>query len=175
MAMYSITLASGREKLPLKHHPWVFSGAIASVTPPYSSADWAEVLASDGRFIAYGYYDERSHIALHLLSWKRDELPGDGLVRKLVRESVLRRKDLLRLEDTTALRLIHGEADFLPGIAADCYGREIRIMIKPEVISDDRMPVVAREIVQKIESEMEYPGQIKVNLIRETRSVDFAK
>ena len=52
---------------------------------------------------------------------------------------------------------------------------EIRIMIKPEVISDDRMPVVAREIVQKIESEMEYPGQIKVNLIRETRSVDFAK
>ena len=60
-----------------------------------------------------------------------------------------------------------------------CYaiqaGREIRIMIKPEVISDDRMPVVAREIVQKIESEMEYPGQIKVNLIRETRSVDFAK
>ena len=37
------------------------------------------------------------------------------------------------------------------------------------------MPVVAREIVQKIESEMEYPGQIKVNLIRETRSVDFAK
>ena len=65
-----------------------------------------------------------------------------------------------------------------PGIAG-CYaiqaGREIRIMIKPEVISDDRMPVVAREIVQKIESEMEYPGQIKVNLIRETRSVDFAK
>ena len=129
MAMYSITLASGREKLPLKHHPWVFSGAIASVTPPYSSADWAEVLASDGRFIAYGYYDERSHIALHLLSWKRDELPCDGLVRKLVRESVLRRKDLLRLEDTTALRLIHGEADFLPVIAS-----ELDAMLHPSVI-----------------------------------------
>ena len=145
MAMYSITLASGREKLPLKHHPWVFSGAIASVTPPYSSADWAEVLASDGRFIAYGYYDERSHIALHLLSWKRDELPGDGLVRKLVRESVLRRKDLLRLEDTTALRLIHGEADFLPGIAADCYGREIRIIVSSR-FADAFLPVIASEL-----------------------------
>ena len=60
-----------------------------------------------------------------------------------------------------------------------CYaiqaGREIRIMIKPDVVSDDELVVVAREIVQKIEDEMEYPGQIKVNLIRETRAVDYAK
>ena len=60
-----------------------------------------------------------------------------------------------------------------------CYaiqaGREIRIMIKPDVISDDNLVVAAREIVKKIEDEMEYPGQIKVNLIRETRAVDYAK
>lgn len=60
-----------------------------------------------------------------------------------------------------------------------CYaiqaGREIRIMIKPDVISDDNLVVAAREIVRKIEDEMEYPGQIKVNLIRETRAVDYAK
>ena len=48
-------------------------------------------------------------------------------------------------------------------------------MIKPDVVSDDELVVVAREIVQKIEDEMEYPGQIKVNLIRETRAVDYAK
>ena len=54
-------------------------------------------------------------------------------------------------------------------------GREIRIMVKPEQINDDTMPLVAREIVKKIESEMEYPGQIKVNLIRESRVVDYAK
>lgn len=54
-------------------------------------------------------------------------------------------------------------------------GREVRIMIKPEIISDAQMIITAREIVQKIESEMEYPGQIKVNLIRETRSIDYAK
>lgn len=54
-------------------------------------------------------------------------------------------------------------------------GREIRIMVKPEVVSDDQMVLVAREIVQKIENELEYPGQIKVNMIRENRAVDYAK
>ena len=54
-------------------------------------------------------------------------------------------------------------------------GREIRIMVKPEVISDDQMVIVARDIVKKIEDELEYPGQVKVNLIRESRAIDFAK
>ncbi len=54
-------------------------------------------------------------------------------------------------------------------------GREIRIMVKPEVINDDKMTVLARDIVKKIESDMEYPGQIKVNLIRESRAIDYAK
>lgn len=54
-------------------------------------------------------------------------------------------------------------------------GREVRIMVKPEDVNDQSMILVGREIAKKIENEMEYPGQIKVNLIRETRVVDFAK
>ena len=54
-------------------------------------------------------------------------------------------------------------------------GREIRIMVKPDDINDETMIVVAREIAEKIESELEYPGQIKVNVVRETRAVDYAK
>ncbi len=54
-------------------------------------------------------------------------------------------------------------------------GREIRIMVKPEIVSDDQMVIIARDIVKKIESELEYPGQIKVNIIRESRAVDIAK
>ncbi len=54
-------------------------------------------------------------------------------------------------------------------------GREVRIIVKPEVISDDQMVIIAREIAEKIENELEYPGQIKVNLIRENRAVDYAK
>ena len=54
-------------------------------------------------------------------------------------------------------------------------GREIRIMVKPEVVKDEKMILVAREIVKKIENELEYPGQIKVHLIRESRAIEFAK
>ena len=54
-------------------------------------------------------------------------------------------------------------------------GREVRVMVKPEVVSDEGMKLIAREIAKKIEGEMKYPGQIKVNLIRETRTVDYAK
>ena len=60
-----------------------------------------------------------------------------------------------------------------------CYavqaGREVRVMVVPEVINDERMVIVAREIAKQIEGDMDYPGQIKVNMIRESRAVDYAK
>ncbi len=54
-------------------------------------------------------------------------------------------------------------------------GREIRVMVKPEAISDDKMVLIARDIVKEIENNLDYPGQIKVNLIRENRVVEYAK
>ena len=54
-------------------------------------------------------------------------------------------------------------------------GREVRLIVKPEKVTDSQMVTMAREVAQKVESEMEYPGQIKVNVIRETRAVDYAK
>ena len=54
-------------------------------------------------------------------------------------------------------------------------GREIRIIVKPEVVSEDQMAIIAHRIAERIENELEYPGQIKVNLIRENRAVDYAK
>jgi len=54
-------------------------------------------------------------------------------------------------------------------------GREIRIMVKPDHVSDDDIVIMAREIVKRIESELDYPGQIKVNVIREVRAVEYAK
>ena len=54
-------------------------------------------------------------------------------------------------------------------------GREIRVMVKPEEVNDDQMILTAREIVKKIESSLEYPGQIKIHLIRESRAIDYAK
>lgn len=54
-------------------------------------------------------------------------------------------------------------------------GREIRIMVKPEDVSDSDIVYIARDIVKKIENELEYPGQIKINVIRETRAIEYAK
>ena len=55
------------------------------------------------------------------------------------------------------------------------FAIQIRIMDKPEKVNDEGMILVAKEIVKRIESELEYPGQIKVSMIRETRAVDYAK
>ena len=54
-------------------------------------------------------------------------------------------------------------------------GREVRIMVKPEEVSEDNMTLLARAIAKKIESELEYPGQIKINVIRETKATEYAK
>ena len=54
-------------------------------------------------------------------------------------------------------------------------GREVRIIVKPEKVSDSEMTLMARDVAKKVENEMDYPGQIKVNIIRETRVIDYAK
>ncbi len=54
-------------------------------------------------------------------------------------------------------------------------GRELRLMVKPDVVNDESMALIARDIVKRIENELEYPGQIKVNVIRESRTVEYAK
>ena len=64
----------------------------------------------------------------------------------------------------------HGDKSF-----AIQAGREVRIMVVPEQVSDDDMVLMAREISKRIEDELEYPGQIKVNVIRESRATDYAK
>ena len=154
--MYRITIHRGKEKQLLKHHPWVFSGAIASIENG-EGADWAEVMSEDGRFIAYGYYDEKSHVVLHLLSWNREEKVESEFVSRLVKEAVLRRRQFFAMSDTTAFRLIHGEADFLPGIAADCYGSEIRIIIS------SRFGMHFLDIIISTLTEMLHPALIQTS------------
>ena len=77
-----------------------------------------------------------------------------------------------RLEKLEELTLSFDGVDSSYAIQA---GREIRIMVKPEEISEDQMVLLARDIARKIEAELEYPGQIKVNLLRETKAIDYAK
>ena len=78
-------------------------------------------------------------------------------------------KRLQKLEE------VAGSFDGIEKTFAIQAGREVRIMVKPEVIDDDKMKLLARDIAKKIENELDYPGQIKVSVIRENRIVDYAK
>lgn len=141
--MTEITIKPGKEKSLLRHHPWVFSGAIEETTIP-SQAEVCRVATSEGRFIAWGIYDPESHIQLRLLSWKEDVVPDEQWWRTAVRASIIRRRRFFedKASDTTAFRIIHGEADMLPGIAADVYGRIVRIIISARVAWNMRQTVV---------------------------------
>ena len=78
-------------------------------------------------------------------------------------------KRLTKLEDI---------ARSYPGVSS-CYaiqaGREIRVIVKPEKVNEDQAVILSHDIAQQIEKELQYPGQVKVVIIRETRAIDFAK
>ena len=78
-------------------------------------------------------------------------------------------KRLQKLEE------VAGDFDGVEKTFAIQAGREVRIMVKPEMINDDKMKILAHDIAKKIENELDYPGQIKVSVIRESRTVEYAK
>ncbi len=134
--MYTITIKNTKEKQLIKHHPWVFTGAIEKIEPAFSKAGEAIVKASDGSFIAYGWYDEKSHIVLHLLSWDKEVPSDDNWLENALKAAILRRSRFFTDKTTEAFRLIHGEADFIPGLAADVYKDEIRLIISSRYAKD---------------------------------------
>lgn len=138
-----IGILEGKEKNLFKHHPWVFSGAMdASTLPPCAGVE--KVVSFDGRFIAWGWYDKDSHIPLRLLSWNEGDMPDGEWWERSVRESILRRKSFFddMSSSTNVFRIIHGEADLLPGFVADVYGRIVRIIVSARVAWDVRDVVV---------------------------------
>jgi 23S rRNA (cytosine1962-C5)-methyltransferase len=115
--MRQVTLKKGREGPVLRKHPWIFSGAIASVQENTESPI-ADVVGSDGRWLARGLYSPKSQIRVRLLTWEREEIDPAFFLRRISKASALR-SELLPF--TNAYRLINGEGDFLPGLVIDRY------------------------------------------------------
>lgn len=153
-----IVIKQGKEKNLIKHHPWVFSGAIDHDASTEVTTGIQKVVTNEGRFIAWGWYDEKSHIELRLLSWDEKDVVDEAWWRKKVRESVLRRKSFFVPDsDTNTFRIIHGEADMLAGFAADVYGKIVRIIISARVAFENR-----KAAVDEIESLL-HPQMIILN------------
>jgi len=136
-----VTIREGREKSLLRRHPWVFSGAIESF--PEGETGVQKVVSHEGRFLAWGWFDEQSHIPLRLLSWKEDQQPDSQWWRLMVRQSVYRRSSFFVPDSpTNTFRIIHGEADFLPGVAADVYAQSIRVIISARPAFENRKAIL---------------------------------
>ena len=120
----------------------------------------------DGMKSHHGDYEPTSAIAVLVAAADALSAARPGARRETLDTYVKRLQKLEEIANTT------------PGVETSYAiqaGREIRIIAKPDQVNDDAMAMLARDISKKIESELEYPGQIKVNVIRETRAIDYAK
>ena len=117
----TIRLKKGKEESLLRRHPWVFSGAIASLPDGIEEGDLVNVTASDGTLLGCGHYQIGS-IAVRILEFGASSLPADFFLRRLDNAFSLRRALGLIRPDNDCYRLVHGEGDFLPGLVVDIYG-----------------------------------------------------
>ncbi|MFQ6058072.1 MAG: class I SAM-dependent rRNA methyltransferase [Anaerolineae bacterium] len=120
--MTGIVLKPGREKPVLNHHPWIFSGAIKRIEGRPTDGDVVEVKSAEGDFLAWGYLNRRSQIAVRLLSWDADEAIDRAFFQRRLERAITARDLIINQEATNAYRLVNAESDLLPGLVVDRYG-----------------------------------------------------
>ncbi len=116
-----ITLKKGKEESLNRFHPWVFSGAVASLPDGLEEGDTVNVTTHNGTFIGVGHYQIGS-IAVRILSFDGKSIDESFFIERLDAAYRLRQTLNLIRTDNTAFRLVHGEGDFLPGLIIDIYG-----------------------------------------------------
>jgi 23S rRNA (cytosine1962-C5)-methyltransferase len=131
--MTRIVLERGRERSLLRHHPWVFSGAISDVQGGPSAGDTVEVVASDGLVLGLGAFSPRSQIAVRMWTFtpsvrktQREEAGpqevGPELFRARIERALATREPVPPEEEPAGRRLVNAESDGLPGVIVDRYG-----------------------------------------------------
>ena len=121
--MKAIRLHEGRERSLLKRHPWVFDGAVARGRA--DPGETVRVEAADGRFLAWGAYSPASRIRVRCWSFDEAERVDASLFARRIQRAVALRQRLA--VPSTGVRLVHGEADGLPGLVVDRYGDDLLV------------------------------------------------
>jgi 23S rRNA (cytosine1962-C5)-methyltransferase len=114
-------LKSGREKSVLRHHPWIFSGAISHADEGIDSGETVDVLDSKGAIIARGAYSPNSQIRIRVWTWDLSENIDADFIKRRINNAIAFRKRNLDLKLITSYRIIYGEVDGLPGFVVDRY------------------------------------------------------
>src|ERR1700709_1026081 len=127
--MFDVILKKGKEKAVLHRHPWVFSGAIERVKGNPENGDIVRLLDAKAGFMAYGFYNDQSRVALRLLEWDEKVDVDERWFREKVAVAVASRSNLLADGTTNTCRLIFSESDYLPGLIVDKYADNLAVKV----------------------------------------------
>lgn len=127
--MSEVRLKKGKEKAVRQLHPWIFSGAIEHIKGKPGNGEIVVVKDHSGAFLAKGFFNDQSRVAVRLLEWNEDVMIDEAWWRMRVQRAVAARRDLLASEETNTCRLIFSEADFLPGLIVDGYADYLSVQI----------------------------------------------
>jgi len=127
--MSEVRLKKGKEKAVRQLHPWIFSGAIEHIKGKPENGDIVDVRDHSGEFLAKGFYNDQSRVAVRLLEWNEEVTIDESWWRMRIQRAVSARKDLLSAAGTNTYRLIFSEADFLPGLIVDRYADYLSVQI----------------------------------------------
>lgn len=131
--MVEVVLKKGKEKAVLQKHPWVFSGALGNVKGKPLNGELVKVLAYDREFLAYGYFNDQSRVAVRLLEWDEKIVIDEKWWINRIKDAIVARKHILN-ENTNTCRLIFSESDYLPGLIVDQYDDYLSVQILTEGI-----------------------------------------
>lgn len=126
--MDSVRLKKGKEKAVRQLHPWIFSGAIDHIEGKPKNGDIISVTDSYTNFLAYGFFNDQSRVAVRLLEWDKETEINESWWRNKIRNAVKLRTDL-HTDQTNTYRVIFSEADYLPGLIVDRYADFLSVQI----------------------------------------------
>lgn len=146
--MVEIKLKKGKEKAVLQKHPWVFSGALEKIKGKPENGDVVKVVDAGNEFLAYGYFNDQSRVAVRLLEWNENVKIDENWYSEKIMNAIESRKHL-KNDDTNACRLIFSEADFLPGLIVDQYADFLSVQILSSGIEKAK-PIIIDVLVKAV-------------------------